>query len=62
MERLADLHTVAKALLEYETLSGEEIINLLKGVAPNREDPEAALPAPPSSAVPLSAPTTEAVV
>jgi cell division protease FtsH len=26
-EKLEDLHTVAKALLEYETLSGDEIIN-----------------------------------
>jgi len=62
-ERLEDLHTLAKALLEYETLTGDEIINALKGVAPNRDDPEAARPAPPSVAVPLSpAPDAEAVV
>jgi len=61
-ERLEDLHTLAKALLEYETLTGDEIINALKGVAPNREDPESALPAAPASAVPLSPqPTTETV-
>jgi cell division protease FtsH len=61
-ERLDDLHTLAKALLEYETLSGDEIINALKGVAPNRDDPEAALPAPPASAVPLTPqPSTETV-
>src|SRR6202000_941428 len=39
-EKLEDLHTLAKALLEYETLSGDEIINALKGVPPVREKPE----------------------
>src|SRR5665213_984028 len=29
-ERIEDLHTLAKALLEFETLSGEEIVNALK--------------------------------
>jgi len=53
-EKLADLHTLAKALLEYETLSGDEIINALKGVAPNREDSEAKRPAGPAVAVPLT--------
>jgi cell division protease FtsH len=33
-----DLETLAKGLLEYETLSGEEINNLLKGIAPKRDD------------------------
>ncbi|MDC0131701.1 ATP-dependent zinc metalloprotease FtsH [Alphaproteobacteria bacterium] len=37
-EKIADLHTVAKGLLEYETLSGDEIIGLLKGEAPHRPD------------------------
>ena len=37
-ERLEDLHTLAKALLEYETLTGDEIINVLKGVKPNRDE------------------------
>jgi cell division protease FtsH len=31
-----ELHALAEALLEYETLSGEEITNLLKGVKPDR--------------------------
>ena len=53
-ERLEDLHTLAKALLEYETLSGDEIINALKGVKPNREEAEAKRPAGPAVAVPLS--------
>ncbi|MDE2464691.1 MAG: ATP-dependent zinc metalloprotease FtsH [Alphaproteobacteria bacterium] len=42
-ERLEDLHTIARGLLEYETLSGEEIQNLLKGIAPVRtpyDEPE----------------------
>ncbi len=39
-ERIDDLHTLAKALLEFETLSGEEIVNALKGIMPNREDAE----------------------
>ena len=53
-EKLEDLHTLAKALLEFETLSGDEIINVLKGIPPNREDPEAASPPAPAVSVPLS--------
>lgn len=53
-ERLDDLHAVAKALLEYETLSGEEIVNVLKGVMPKREEPEALAPVGPNVAVPLT--------
>jgi cell division protease FtsH len=47
----ADLETLAKGLLEYETLSGEEIKDLLVGKRPSREsviEPQA----PRSSAVP----------
>jgi cell division protease FtsH len=36
-EKRADLETLAKGLLEFETLSGEEITDLLKGKKPNRE-------------------------
>ena len=54
-KRLDDLHTLAKALLEYETLSGDEIIGALKGVAPNREDADAKRPTGPAVAVPISA-------
>jgi cell division protease FtsH len=36
-EKRADLETLAKGLLEFETLTGEEIIDLLKGKKPNRE-------------------------
>ncbi len=53
-EKLDDLHTLAKALLEYETLSGDEILNALKGVAPNREDIDAKRPSGPAVAVPIS--------
>ena len=53
-EKLEDLHTLAKTLLEYETLSGDEIINALKGVPPHRDEPEAKRPAGPAVAVPIS--------
>ena len=33
-----DLETLAQGLLEYETLSGYDITNLLKGIAPKRDD------------------------
>jgi cell division protease FtsH len=42
-ERINDLHTVAKGLLEYETLTGDEIKALLRGERPVRtpyEEPE----------------------
>ncbi len=35
-ERVDDLHTLAKGLLEYETLTGDEIVALLKGIRPVR--------------------------
>ena len=36
-EKRQDLETLAKGLLEFETLSGDEIQDLLKGKKPNRE-------------------------
>ena len=36
-EKRADLEALAKGLLEFETLSGDEIEDLLKGKKPNRE-------------------------
>ncbi len=36
-EKRNDLETLAKGLLEFETLSGDEITDLLKGKKPNRE-------------------------
>jgi cell division protease FtsH len=53
-EKLDDLHTLAKALLEYETLSGDEIVGALKGVAPNRDDADSRRPTGPAVAVPIS--------
>ena len=46
-ERINDLHAIAKALLEYETLSGEEVMALLRGEAIVRNDTNNP---PPSSA------------
>ena len=37
-ENIHELHIVAKGLLEYETLSGNEIIDLTKGIKPTRDD------------------------
>lgn len=52
--KLEDLHTLAKALLEYETLSGDEIVNALKGIAPSRDEVDSRRPVGPSVAVPIS--------
>jgi cell division protease FtsH len=44
-ERQNDLNVLARGLLEYETLTGDEIIALLKGIPPVRtpyEEPETA--------------------
>ncbi|MBQ1541584.1 cell division protein FtsH [Caulobacter sp. CCUG 60055] len=53
-EKLEELHILAKGLLEYETLGGDEIVNLLKGVPPTREDEQEVKPTGPSVAVPLT--------
>ena len=53
-EKLTDLHTLAKALLEYETLSGDEIVAALKGVAPSRDDSDSKRPVGPAVSVPIS--------
>ena len=53
-EKIEDLHTLTRALLEYETLSGDEIRAVLKGIKPRREDPEAIAPPGPRSSVPLA--------
>jgi cell division protease FtsH len=53
-EKLEELHVLAKGLLEYETLSGEEIIKLLKGVPPVRDAAEDRPPPGPAVAVPLT--------
>ena len=44
---LADLNVLARGLLEYETLTGDEIIALLKGIPPVRTPyEEPVLPSP----------------
>jgi cell division protease FtsH len=54
-EKLEGLHAVAKALLEFETLSGDEIINVMKGIQPVRiEDESNKMPVGPVASVPVS--------
>jgi len=53
-ERLEDLHKVAKALLEFETLSGDEVLGVLKDIMPRRDEPEDKRPLGPTVAVPLT--------
>ncbi len=54
-ENIEQLHIVAKGLLEYETLSGDEIKDLIKGIHPTRDDfddDSGSKPAPISPSVP----------
>ncbi len=37
-DNIEELHIVAKGLLEFETLSGDEIKDLIKGIKPTRDD------------------------
>jgi cell division protease FtsH len=53
-EKRADLEMLAKGLLEYETLSGDEIKDLLDGKPPMREGVSEPVVAPRSSAVPTA--------
>jgi cell division protease FtsH len=53
-EHLDDLHTVAKALLEYETLSGDEVKALLRGEPIRVGGEDSSGPVPPRSSVPSS--------
>ncbi len=54
-ENIDDLHTVARGLLEYETLSGKEIKDLLNGKPPVRDVPAEDTPREgPQSAVPAA--------
>jgi cell division protease FtsH len=53
-EELDNLHSVAKALLEFETLSGDEIIGVMKGVVPTREEEDDKKPASSAASVPIS--------
>jgi len=52
-EKLDQLHTISNGLLEYETLSGNEIKDLLDGKPPIREfDDDDTAPTSTASAVP----------
>ena len=54
-EKADDLEALAQGLLEYETLSGEEIKDLLKGIQPNREVDDDVPPTDvPTSSVPTA--------
>jgi cell division protease FtsH len=55
-DNLGDLHKIAKALLEYETLSGDEMMALLRGekIARETQVEEPQTPMPPPSSVPSS--------
>ena len=57
-EKQHELEALARGLLEYETLSGEEIRNLLDGQPPVRDTGDAATPSR-GSAVPATRPTPE---
>ena len=54
-EKADDLEALAQGLLEYETLSGEEINDLLKGIQPNRDVDDDMPPSDvPTSSVPTA--------
>ncbi|HEV2557670.1 MAG TPA: cell division protein FtsH, partial [Microvirga sp.] len=56
-EKREELETLARGLLEYETLSGDEIRNLLNGQPPVRDTGEPPAPSwPKRSSVPSSRP------
>ena len=49
-DNIEELHIVAKGLLEYETLSGNEIKDLIKGVKPSRDEFDNDIDTPKSTA------------
>ena len=54
-KHIDELHTLAEGLLEYETLTGQEIVDLLKGKPPVRDSgDDGGTQAPASSAVPTA--------
>ena len=59
-DNIEELHIVAKGLLEYETLSGDEIKDLIKGIKPSRDDfdDNTTVTPSPKTSVPKSGGTT----
>ncbi len=55
VDHIDDLHRIAQALLEYETLSGDEVRALLRGETIVRKDPSDTPAAPPAIPSPRSA-------
>ncbi len=53
-DQIADLHMLAKALLEYETLSGDEIKDMLAGKLIRQDEPPSDLPQKPRGSVPTT--------
>jgi cell division protease FtsH len=53
-ERRVDLETLAKGLMEFETLTGDEIVGLLQGVRPVRDAGGGSLSPAPRAAVPAT--------
>ena len=56
VEKKQDMITLGEALLEYETLTGDEIKDLLNGIPPKRDDPDE-MQTPRGSAVPSAGAT-----
>jgi cell division protease FtsH len=59
-DRKGDWETIAEGLLEYETLSGDEIRGLLKGVKPEKPGASDPSDAEPLSSLPVTRPTPKA--
>jgi cell division protease FtsH len=53
-EHKDDLMLLSEALVEYETLSGDEVMQLLRGEKLSRPEEPPAAPLPPTSAVPIT--------
>ena len=60
-DHIDELHIIAQGLLDYETLSGDEINDLIKGIKPSRDefdDSNSSKPTPPKPSVPKTGNTT----
>ena len=53
-EHIDQLHSIAEALLEFETLTGKEMEDLLKGIRPVRDDGDDGDKTPSTPAVPAA--------